>query len=262
MQLAKHALITGASSGIGRDLAIEYAKAGHSLVITARRKERLEELATQLRALYNADIHVFPADLQEPDAPHWLMREVEASGIILHTLVNNAGFGLRGRFVTLPFEEQMNMLALNIGALTALCRLALPGMFERRAGGILNIASTAAFQAGPGMAVYYASKAYVLSFSEGLYEEAKPYGVKVTAFCPGPVNTEFAARADLEGTRLFRVGAMKSAQAARAAFKGHQSAKAIIVPGLTNKLTMLGATFLPRALVRKIAGKLQGARQD
>jgi uncharacterized protein len=257
MAASQFVLVTGASSGIGRDLAVEYARAGHPLVITARRKERLDELAGQLRSRYGVPVDVIAADLQEKDAPQLLMEKVREKGIVLHTLVNNAGFGLRGRFATLPFDEQMNMLMVNIHALTALSRLVLPDLIARRAGGILNVCSTAAFQAGPNMAVYYASKAYVLSFSEALYEEARPYGVKITAFCPGPVNTEFAARADLEGSRLFRFGAMESAAAAQAAFKGHLSGRVAIVPGFMNKVTWLGAGILPRFVTRRIAGRLQ-----
>jgi short-subunit dehydrogenase len=250
-------LVTGASSGIGAELARVFAARGYSLVLTARRRDRLEALAGELRGR-GGHVEVVQSDLADPAGPGALAHEIEARGIALHTLVNNAGFGLRGRFATLPFERQIGMVELNVVALTKLCGLVLPGLVARRAGGILNVASTAAFQAGPNMAVYYATKAYVLSRSEALHEEAKPHGVTVTALCPGPTATEFAEHADLEMSRLFKFGAMSAADVARAGVEGYEAGKAVVIPGLSNRLAAWGAQLAPRAFARRIAGKLQG----
>jgi uncharacterized protein len=250
-------LVTGASSGIGAELARVFAERGYALILTARRRERLDGLAGELRGR-GAAVEAIPSDLGDPGAPARLIEDVAALGLTLHTLVNNAGFGLRGRFATLPYERQMAMVELNVTALTKLCGLVLPGLVARRAGGIINVASTAAFQAGPNMAVYYATKAYVLSLSEALHEEAKPHGVTVTALCPGPTATEFAEHADLEMSRLFKFGAMSAVDVARAGVDGYEAGKAIVVPGTSNRLGALGAKLAPRSVVRRIAGKLQG----
>jgi uncharacterized protein len=250
-------LVTGASSGIGAELARVFAQRGYALVLTARRRERLDALAGELRGV-GAHVEVVATDLGAPDAPRRLVEEVDALGIVLHTLVNNAGFGLRGKFATLPYERQIAMVELNVTALTKLCGLVLPRLMARRGGGILNVASTAAFQAGPNMAVYYATKAYVLSLSEALHEEAKPHGVTVTALCPGPTATEFAGHADLEMSRLFKFGAMPADEVARAGVDGYEAGKAVVIPGTTNRLGAWGAQLAPRAFVRRIAGKLQG----
>jgi short-subunit dehydrogenase len=253
-------LVTGASSGIGAELARVFAERGHSLLLTARREDRLEALAAELREKHGVAAEALAFDLEDPAAPQTLFGAVEGRGITLHTLVNNAGFGLRGKFATLPFDQQAAMVELNVGALTKLSRLFLPGLIERRQGGILNVASTAAFQAGPSMAVYYATKAYVLSLSEALHEEAKPHGVTVTALCPGPVPTEFSARASLQMTRLVKMRAMtlSAPEVARAGVEGYEAGKAIVIPGLLNKIGALGAQLGPRALGRRIAGRLQG----
>lgn len=258
MQSGRFAVITGASSGIGADLAREFAAAGYHLVITARRVERLEALASEITARHGVVVRVMPADLADPAAPEKLHQEIKAAGIVVDTLVNNAGFGMRGRFATLDAARQMEMVAVNITALTALSRLFLPEMIARGAGGILNVGSTAAFQAGPYMGVYYATKAYVLSLSEALYEEAKPFGVKVSVLCPGPVATEFAAVADVEGTKLFKKGTLDSATVARAGFWGYREGQPIIIPSASNKLTAWGGRLVPRAVTRRVAGWMQG----
>jgi short-subunit dehydrogenase len=250
-------LLTGASSGIGAELARVFAQRGYALVLTARRRERLDALASELRG-GGAHVEVIASDLGDPAAPERLIAEIDALGIVLHTLVNNAGFGLRGKFATLPYERQMAMVELNVTALTKLCGLVLPRLIARRAGGILNVASTAAFQAGPNMAVYYATKAYVLSLTEALHEEAKPHGVAVTALCPGPTATEFAQHADLEMSRLFKFGAMAADEVARSGVDGYEAGKAVVIPGTTNRLGAWGAQLAPRAFVRRLAGKLQG----
>ena len=251
-------VITGASSGIGAELARVFAKRGYSLALVARREERLQALAAELTSGRDIAVETLTYDLEDREAPADLVEDLGQRGIQIHTLVNNAGFGLRGRFATLPFERQLAMIELNVTALTKLCRLTLPGMIERRWGGIVNVASTAAFQAGPNMAVYYATKAFVLSLSEALHEEAKPHNVVVSALCPGPTETEFASHADMEMTRLFKFGAMSAAEVAKAGVDGYEAGRAVIVPGATNLLGTIGAQLAPRVLARKIAGTLQG----
>jgi short-subunit dehydrogenase len=252
-------VITGASSGIGAELARVFAARGSSLVVAARRHERLEALAQEIQAAHRVPVEVMALDLEDREAPQDLSEMLREKGIVPHTLVNNAGFGLRGgRFATLPHERQIAMIDLNVTALTALCRLMLPGMIERGQGGILNVASTAAFQAGPNMAVYYATKAFVLSLSEALHEEAKPHGVIVTALCPGPTESEFSATADLENSNSFQGGAMPAEEVARLGVEGYEAGKAIVVTGATNLLGTMGAKLFPRSLTRRIAGLIQG----
>jgi short-subunit dehydrogenase len=249
-------VITGASSGIGAELARVFAARGSSLVLAARRRERLTALAQQLGSASVA-VETLVLDLEDPAAPQALVDALDARGVTLHTLVNNAGFGLRGRFATLPYDRQIAMVELNVTALTKLCRLTLPGLIARRQGGILNVASLAAFQAGPHMAVYYATKAFVLSLSEALHEEVKEFGVTVTALCPGPTETEFAAIAGLQLPRVFKAGAIPADAVARAGVEGYEAGRAIVVPGAINRLGAVGAKLLPRALTRKVAGRLQ-----
>ena len=172
-------------------------------------------------------------------------------------LVNNAGFGARGAVAELDAERQLGMIQLNVTALTHLTRLFLPPMLERRRGGILNVGSTAGFQPGPNMSVYYATKAYVLSFTEGLAEEVAGTGVKVTCLAPGATDTGFASEADMEGTRLFQLGTMTSEAVAEAGFNGFRAGKTLVVPGLKNKATAASVRFVPRAAVRKLVKSLQ-----
>ena len=255
------ALITGASAGLGEGFARALAADRHDLILTARRADRLEALAADLRGQHGVAVHVIAADLADPSAPGRLMAEVAAAGLIIDTLVNNAGYGLRGPVAALDAGEQLGIVDVNCRALVALACAVLPGMIERRSGGILNIASTAAFQPGPWMAVYYASKAFVLSFSEALHEEAKPHGVRVAALCPGPTHTEFAGRAGMTDIALFTKLASGPDAVVRdglAALKGNQAVK---VSGAANALMAESIRFTPRFLARRIAGSLQKARQ-
>src|SRR6266403_1281484 len=196
-------LVTGASSGIGRALAKCFAAEGCRLILVARKRSALASLADELRKPHGTHSEILTADLAQPDAGARIFRHTETNGTKVDVLVNNAGFGAQGRFGELPVEGQLEMLQVNISALTHLTGLFLPGMIARRRGGVLNVASTAAFQPGPGMAVYYATKAYVLSFSEAVAEELRHSGVTVTALCPGPTRTDFAATADVGNSRLF-----------------------------------------------------------
>ncbi len=245
-------LITGASSGIGRELARCFAENGSDLVLVARREDRLRELSGELSSRYGVQVRVLAKDLSLPAAARELSEELDRTGIVVEVLVNNAGFGDRGEFASLALDRQMNMVQVNVLALTELTRRFLPGMISRRRGGVLNVASSAAFQPGPLMSVYYATKAYVFHFSEGLAEELGGTGVSVTCLCPGPTVTEFGTDAHMEGTLLFRMGAMNAATVARAGYAGFRAGKVIVIPGIRNKLVAFSVRFSPRFAVRKI----------
>ncbi|GLK76439.1 oxidoreductase [Methylopila jiangsuensis] len=253
-------LITGASSGIGLELARLFAANGDDLVLAARREDRLKALADELSARHGIAASAVAADLAKPDGVKELAIEVGRRGHIVDVLVNNAGFGLLGPFARLPYDRQLEMLAVNVNAPTALAGLYLPGMLARGRGGILNVASLAAFQAGPEMAVYYASKAYLLSFSEALYEETRRSGVTVTALCPGPSPTEFGQVAGASNVKLFKTGVVSAADVAKAGFDGFQARKAIVIPGALPKLSAFATRFLSRGLLRRIAHELQGQK--
>lgn len=250
------ALVTGASSGLGALFARQVAARGYGLVLVARRLDRLEALAGQIRGSGQL-VETIQADLAARGAVDELMGAIRARGITVELLINNAGFGLRGDFASMAEREMLDMLDVNIRAVTKLARAVLPEMIARRSGGILNVASTAAFQAGPGMAVYYATKAYVLSLSEALHEEAKPYGVHVTCLCPGATATEFAGRADMRGTVLFRFLRARPEPVVAAGLTGLAANRAIVIPGLVNKLIAGAARLSPRALTRRIAQWMQ-----
>jgi len=249
---AETVLITGASSGIGRELARCFAEGGSDLVLVARRENRLRELGKELASRYGIQVRVLPKDLSLSAAGCEIEDELRSAGIQVDVLVNNAGFGDRGAFVGLELERQMKMVQVNMHAVTELTRRLLPAMLERGRGGVLNVASAAAFQPGPLMSVYYATKAYVLHFSEGITEELAGTGVSVTCLCPGPTVTEFGAEANMEGTLLFRMGAMTAARVARVGYTGFRRGKVIVVPGFRNSLTAFSVRTAPRFLVRKI----------
>jgi len=250
-------LITGASAGIGWELARQFAADKSNLVLVARRRERLEELAAELRGRYGVDIHVVAADLGRTDAPQTIVDRLSRDGVTIDVLVNNAGFGALGPVAELDLDRQMEMIQVNVAALTHLTRLLLPGMIGRRRGGILNVGSTAGFQAGPFMAVYYATKAYVISFSEALAGELATSGVSVTCLCPGPTLTEFAATARMGHTLMFKLQTMTAQKAARAGYRGFRRRKLLIVPGWINYLGSMGVRFIPRSMARGIAKRLQ-----
>lgn len=251
-------LVTGASSGIGVELARLFAANGDRLILAARREDRLRSLADELSDRHKVEVSVIPCDLAKPEGAKELAIEAGRKGLVVDVLVNNAGFGLRGKFAKLPFDRQLEMIQVNVTAPTALAGLFLPGMLARGRGGILNVASLAAFQAGPDMAIYYATKAFLLSFSEALYEETRGTGVTVTALCPGPVPTEFSDVADLGGTRLFKTGVVTADVVAKAGFDGFQAGKAIVIPGAFPKVASFMTRLGPRGLNRRIAGAMQG----
>ena len=246
------ALITGASAGLGVEFARQLSARGHRLVLVARRKERLEELAKEL-----GNARAVALDLSEDDAAAKLMADLEAHGETVDLLVNNAGFGLIGPFAKLDARRERQMIDLNVSTLTDLCRAVAPGMIERKSGAILNVASTAAFQPGPKMAVYFATKAFVLSLSEALHEELRPHGIKVSCLCPGPTRTEFGDVAGFGGNGLFDRVAMDAATVVRTGLKGLDKNRAVVVPGIVNKIGAASTRFAPRPVVRRIAGAIK-----
>ena len=250
--MRKVALVTGASAGLGVEFARQLSKRGHRLVLAARRKDRLEELAKEL-----GNARAVAIDLSKKDAAAKLLADVEANGEVVDILVNNAGFGLIGRFAELDAKRERQMIDLNVGALTDLCRGVAPGMIERKSGAILNVASTAAFQPGPKMAVYFATKAFVLSLSEALHEELKPHGIKVSCLCPGPTRTEFGEVAGFGGSSAFDRLAMNAAEVVEAGLNGLDKNKAVVITGTINKIGALSTRFAPRSTVRKIAGAIK-----
>ena len=252
------ALVTGASSGIGAELARQHAAHGGSLVLVARREERLRSLLDDLRDSYGTDGVVIAMDLAGAGAARELFDRLEARGIVVDILVNNAGFGGWGPFSGRPWVDDDAMIRLNVMALTELSRLFLPGMIDRGRGRILNVASVAGFVPGPLQAVYYATKAYVLSLSEALAVEISTSGVTVTALCPGPTASEFMDRAHMEGVRLFRFGAATASSVARAGYRGMLKGRPVVVPGLANKILVQSLRVSPRALVRRLSGALMG----
>jgi uncharacterized protein len=249
MTSRKTALITGASSGIGAELARQLAVAGYDLVLTARRTDRLEALAAECRS-HGAQASVLPLDLAAANAVESLYAATEGQGQRIDVLVNNAGFGDAGDFGQEDAQTIHDMLEVNIVALTLLTRRYLTPMLERRTGRILNVASVAGYQpCGPGMLVYFATKNYVLSFSRGLATELKGTGVSVTALCPGPTRTEFDVVARAGKTRLFKsTPLMEAAPVARAGIAGMEAGRVSVVPGLLNKIIAVAGELPPRSI--------------
>lgn len=245
-------LVTGASAGLGAEFARACAKRGEALALVARRRERLEALRAEL----GGDVHIFAADLALPGAAASLIAELAAEGLTVGTLINNAGFGLAGTFADRPLERQREMIDLNVRTLTELCHLVLPAMRAAGKGAILNVASTAAFQPGPNMAVYYATKAYVLSFTEALHHELKDTGIRISALCPGPTTSEFSDVADSHSPTLERMK-MPAAPVVAAGLAGLDRNKAVVIPGFKNKIGAQASRFLTRAAMRRIIGRIK-----
>jgi short-subunit dehydrogenase len=253
-------LITGASSGIGLELAKCFAADGCRLILVARNKIALEKLAEELRGKNKIEAIVLTADLSLKETPKRIFQELSAQKISVDVLVNNAGFGAIGAFAQLPLDRQLEMIQVNITALTELTGLFLSGMIERRRGGILNVSSVAGFVPGPGMAIYYATKAFVLSFTEALAAELEGTGVKVTALCPGPTPTNFGNVAGSKKVRLIRVPGTLAERVARDGHAAFRRGRTISIPGLQNKFVVFLARLMPRKLIRKIVRKFNGFR--
>lgn len=253
------ALITGASSGIGLELAKLFAKDGYRLALVARSRQKLDELAGQFEKQYGIAVVVIGEDLALPGSPQVIYEKLLKENIQIDTLVNNAGFGLLGEFGKSDLSGYLEMIQVNITSLTRLTRLFLPSMIARKSGQILNVASTAAFQPGPYMAVYYASKAYVLSFSLALREELSGTGVYVSALCPGPTKTGFQNRAGIENIRLLKqLSNMTAGEVAEFGYRKFQQNKPLIIPGFLNKIGAASSRLMPRAWSAKIVKYLHG----
>jgi uncharacterized protein len=258
MPLRPTALVTGASSGIGREFADVLARNGHDLVLVARRRAELESLAAQLQSVHAATSLVVPADLSTAEGVAAVVDAVGTAGVELDVLINNAGLGGHGRFTETDVSSDEQQLAVNILALTRLTKAFLPAMVSRRRGRILNVASTAGFQPGPFMAIYYASKAYVLSFSEALSEEARGTGVTVTALAPGAVRTAFFDVANVDSnSRLVRSpGTLNADAVAQAGYDGMMRGRALVIPGLANRIGMESLRIAPRSVVTRVVARL------
>ena len=254
--MAGTALITGASSGLGLQYARLFAADKNDLVLVARRKDRLEALAAELSSTHVVTVHVVADDLADPAAPRRIVDEVKARGLAIEYLVNNAGFGTAGAFAEIEPAKTLDMLQVNVVALVSLTRSFIPEMIRRGHGRVLNLGSTAGFQPGPFMAVYYASKAFVNSFTEALWYELKGTGVTATVSCPGATATEFSAVAGTERSRLFSLGAMSAEEVAREGYQAMLKGKPIAVHGLKNKVMAGSVRFSPRAIVRGIAATM------
>ncbi len=253
----KTVLITGATSGIGLELAKIFAAEGYRLVVVARSTDKLMSLKGIFQEKHRIDVLPFTMDLSKDGSADRLFRNIEDAQISIDVLVNNAGFGWRGFFAEMPAETMNEMMELNVASLVRLTRAFLPGMIQRCSGKILNVASTAAFQPGPWMATYYASKAFVLFFSEALHEELQGTGVTVTALCPGATRTEFQSRAGVANTHLFRGPfVMDAGVVAKVGFDGLMAGKAVVIPGVKNKIMVFAERFGSRALIRKIVRRI------
>lgn len=269
-------MITGASSGIGLELAKCFAADQSNLVLVARNTAALESLAAGLRHEHPIEVHVITADLARPDSPRNIFDELKSRGLNVDVLVNNAGFGLHGGFAELPLARQLEIIQVNVAALVALTGLFLPGMVQRGrlasakpAGGrgrlpggdnstgqgILNVGSVAGFLPGPNMAVYYASKAFVQSFSEALFEELRGTGVRVTNLCPGPTETNFSQTARTYQTRTMQVAKMSAAEVAAAGHRAFRAGRCVVVPGAKNFFLAQLIRILPRSFVRRGVGR-------
>jgi uncharacterized protein len=247
------ALITGASGGIGYELAKLFARAHYNLVLVARSSDKLNQVAGELQRL-GVTVKTVALDLAALPASRFLFDQLQREGVAVDVLVNNAGFGVFGEFASMAEEEVLGQIHLNITGLTHLTRVFLPLMVARRSGKIMNVASTAAFQPGPLMAVYYATKAYVLSFSEALANEVAGSGVVVSCFCPGATDTGFAKRAGTEDSRLFKKLRPMSAEAvARDGYRGLMAGRTVVISGVQNWLVAESVRFAPRKLVTAVS---------
>ena len=249
------ALVTGGASGIGFEFCKLLAKDGHDLVLVDMNEVGMIRAADELRTEYGVKVKIVYKDLSDPNAAKEIYEKLEALDIKINTLVNNAGFGLTGRFTDLELDEQLQMMQVNMNAVVSLTSYFLPELLKQRQASILNLASIAAFQAGPYMATYFASKAFVLSFSEALASELEGTSVSVTSVCPGPTDTGFASRAGAHGSIAFKpTSMMHVVDVAKEAYSAMKANRTVIIPGVTNKLAILASRFVPRTTVTAVAG--------
>ena len=253
--MVKYTLITGATSGLGLDLARIYAAKAENLILVARREEIMKKLAEELAERYQIRVKTFAGDLSRPETARKLVQWTREKGYEVDTLINNAGFGSYGEFHKSDLKKEWEMLQLNVMTLMYLTRAFLPGMVFRGRGGILNVASVAAFAPGPRMANYYASKAYVLSFTQALAAELRNTRLKISALCPGPIQTGFQDRAGLSDSKRFSQMAQSgwsAKQVARYAYERFQQGEVVIVPGLSNQILAVLGRKVPLKLVRRV----------
>jgi len=251
-------LVTGASSGIGADVARSLARRGHGATLVARRTERLEELADELRSRHRVRAETLACDLADSAARERLVRDLDELGLTVEVLVNNAGFGSGGLFQRLDQERELEMVRLNVEAVVALCGCYVPQMVERGRGAVLNVASTAAFQPLPRQATYSASKAFVLAFTDALHADLQGTGVTATSLCPGPVKTEFAATAGIDEAASGLPGMFwtESDYVAEQAVRGLEQGRRVVVPGKLNRATALGGQHAPRGLFLRVGSRV------
>jgi short-subunit dehydrogenase len=254
-------LVTGASSGIGLELARCFAGDQSRLVLVARNLVAMERLAVELRRQHQIEVQLITSDLARSESPREIFAELQRRGTPpVDVLVNNAGFGLHGRFAELPLIRQLEMVQVNVAALVALTRLFLPGMLQRRRGGVLNSGSVAGYLPGPSMAVYYASKAFVQSFSEALCEELRGSGVGVTNLCPGPTESNFSLVARSYQQRELQAAKMSAAAVAKAGHRAFRRNQCVTVPGIKNRMLVQLTRILPRAILRRLVGRYNRLR--
>ena len=254
-------LITGASSGIGLELARSFAADGCRLILLARNTDALEILAGELRQAHKIETLVLTADLSRPETPARVFKELQGRGIKVDVLVNNAGFGANGTFAGLPLQRQIEMIQVNITALTNLTGLFLPGMIERRRGGVLNVGSLAGFLPGPGMNIYFATKAFVLSFTEALAEELASTGVTATVLCPGPTATNFGNISHGQKMRRLNTPKMTAATVASYGHNAFRQGRPLAIPGWQYQALLLLVRIMPRWFVRKMARRFTDTRE-
>ncbi|KJH70971.1 SDR family NAD(P)-dependent oxidoreductase [Aliterella atlantica] len=260
---SRYALITGASGGIGLEIAKLFARDRYNLVLVARSQQKLAQVAEELKQESGIAIKIIALDLALPTSPAEIFQAVQQEAIAIDTLVNNAGFATYGLFSETDVATELQMLQVNVVALTHLTKLFVPEMVKRKAGKVLNIASTAAFQPGPLMAVYYASKAYVLSFSEALANELQDFGITVTALCPGPTASGFQKRARMEKSKLVsNQKTMDAATVAQAGYRGLMQNQTVVVPGWKNQILAASVRFMPRNAVTNIVRNMQSQNHN
>lgn len=252
------AIVTGASAGLGVEFARLLAGDQHDLLLVARRMDRLEQLAATLRTDHGIKVHCLSVDLNQAQAGEKVHDYTQKHKLSVDVLINNAGFGASGPFVDLDLQEQLRIIQVNVAALTHLTGLYLPGMIERKKGRIMNVSSTAAFQPGPLMAIYYASKAFVLSFSEAVHHEVRKTGVTVTCLCPGPTPTEFQHAAKMESSRLFNSRMMiDPATVAKVGYQAMRKGKRLVIPGRVTNILAFSNRLVPRGLALRFAERFQ-----
>jgi len=260
-QRCQVALVTGATSGIGHELCKLFATDRIDMVLVARDVDRLSRIAEELQSATGINVTTMSIDLADPASPAEVLRRTQEAGLTVEYLVNNAGFGNYGLFVDTDPKSTLDLLQVNIHALTHLTALYLPGMVERRSGHIMNVASTGGFQAGPLMSTYYASKAYALHFTEAIAEELEGKGVSVTALCPGPTVTEFHKRANMETSGLVSGRSVMTAKAvAEIGYRGMMRGRTLVIPGLSNKLLTLVVRLAPRKMIARYVHRMQKKR--